>query len=150
MNLLVRIIDNRLSELYTARFNHKSDCGMDLYIRTTEDSDHIIVPANARSFKIYTGVQCALSNGAHGYYLYPRSSIVKTPLRLANSLGIIDPEYRGEIIAVVDNLSNEDVVLTRDRSLFQICMPTLYPFETSLVETLDSTTRGEGGFGSTH
>ena len=40
----------------------------------------------------------------HGYYLYPRSSIVKTGLRLANSVGIIDAGYRGEIIAVVDNI----------------------------------------------
>jgi dUTP pyrophosphatase len=95
-----------------------------------------------------------------GYYLYPRSSIVKTPFRLANSVGIIDSGYRGEIMAVVDNInsSSNDVSVCLERympemsRMFQICSPTLEPFMVRIVdseEDLGSTERGSGGFGST-
>jgi dUTP pyrophosphatase len=141
------VTDPALENLYAARLNHASDCGFDLYIRS--DTDFITVPANARSFKIFTGIKCRPSE-KQGYFLFPRSSIIKTTLRLANSVGIIDPEYRGEIIAVVDNLSDEPVTLTSDRSLFQLCMPSLLPFQATRVDSLDETARGSGGFGSTH
>jgi dUTP pyrophosphatase len=136
-----------LQKLYESRVNHASDCGFDLYIRSENGS--ITIPANARSFKIFTGIKCQPSH-RHGYLLVPRSSIVKTNLRLANSIGIIDPDYRGEIIAVVDNVGDEPITLTSERSLFQLCMPNLEPFQVVQVADLDDTIRGSGGFGSTH
>ena len=95
-----------------------------------------------------------------GYYLYPRSSIVKTPFRMANSVGIIDAGYRGEVMAVVDNIdsANNDLKACLDRyappmsRMFQICSPTLDPFLVRIVEHEDElgiTERGSGGFGST-
>jgi dUTP pyrophosphatase len=85
---------------------------------------------------------------------------VKTPLRLANSVGIIDSGYRGEVTAVVDkhDASNDwKTVLKRDCKkfdrLFQICSPSLGPFRVELVEREGDlsvkTDRGDGGFGST-
>ena len=95
-----------------------------------------------------------------GYYLYPRSSIVKTPFRMANSVGIIDAGYRGEVMAVIDNIdsANNDLKTCLERyappmsRLFQICAPTLEPFLVRIVEHEDElgiTERGCGGFGST-
>ena len=99
-----------------------------------------------------------------GYYMYPRSSISKTPLRLANSVGIIDSGYRGELMAKVDNINgcscdcscdNEagdsvDYVVGQHSRLFQVCAPDLSPFASvEIVESLDDTSRGAGGFGST-
>jgi len=95
-----------------------------------------------------------------GYYLYPRSSIVKTPFRLSNSVGIIDSGYRGEIMAVVDNIdfANNDMkicirkYMTPMTRMFQICSPTLQPFLVEIVdneEAIGFTERGSGGFGST-
>jgi dUTP pyrophosphatase len=86
------------------------------------------------------------------FYLYPRSSTgTKTPLRLANSVGIIDAGYRGSLIAAFDNWSNEPYVVTKGQRLVQICPPDLsnYPLLVELVDELDATERGEGGFGST-
>jgi dUTP pyrophosphatase len=88
------------------------------------------------------------------YYLYPRSSISKTPMRLSNSLGIIDKGYRGPITAVVDivgpNIQNYSVsACTR---YFQICHPSLNFFKVIMVDTqedLGITERGNRGFGST-
>lgn len=89
-----------------------------------------------------------------GYYLYPRSSTgTKTPLRLANSVGIIDSGYRGDIIAAVDNWSSNDYVVDTGHRIVQLCPPDLsHPLVVTLVETLEElgeTARGVGGFGST-
>lgn len=97
------------------------------------------------------------------YYLYSRSSTPKkTDLRLANSVGIIDSGYRGNIIANFDNMkyykqedeynySNKRISIG-DR-LVQICPPNIeYPMKIYLVdkvEDLGKTERGSGGFGST-
>ena len=83
------------------------------------------------------------------YYLYPRSSISKTPLILKNSVGIIDAGYRGNIIAKVDNISNEEYKIEKGTRLFQICAPSLEEIELEVVDELSDTSRGSGGFGST-
>lgn len=87
------------------------------------------------------------------YYLYPRSSTgTKTPLRLANSVGIIDSGYRGNIIAAFDNREKNDYILEKGKRVVQLCSPTLEPFTVSVVDCkseLGKTTRNSGGFGST-
>ena len=88
-----------------------------------------------------------------GYYLYPRSSISSTPLIMANSVGIIDSGYRGNIMAKVRYIpmSQRDGSYTvkSGTRLFQICAPDLSPVIVKVVDTLTETARGEGGFGST-
>ena len=83
------------------------------------------------------------------YYVYPRSSISKTPLRLANSVGIIDSGYRGTLKLALDNIKKKDYTIQAGQRLAQICAGNLQPFTVSLCDTLDKTDRGEGGFGST-
>ena len=87
-----------------------------------------------------------------GYYLHPRSSVSKTPLRLANSTGIIDSGYRGNIIGMFDSDSHGFVVEQYDR-IAQICAPSLMPIYVELVHSIEElgeeTVRGTGGFGST-
>lgn len=102
-----------------------------------------------------------------GYYVYPRSSISKTPLMLANHVGIIDSGYRGNLMAAVRKLPTETptysesannpkiredyYVVEKHTRLFQICHPSLCPVFVVLVpeSELNSSERGEGGFGST-
>jgi dUTP pyrophosphatase len=95
------------------------------------------------------------------FYLYARSSISKTPLRLANNQGIIDSGYRGSIIGMFDALPMDTFHRTSDKyyieagtRLVQICAPNLCPIEVTIVDTLEElgeqTARGEGGFGSTN
>jgi dUTP pyrophosphatase len=88
-----------------------------------------------------------------GFYMYPRSSISKSSLRLANNVGIIDAGYRGHLIGMFDLIyKNESTINKFDRHL-QICAPNLMPIIVELVNTIDDlgekTIRGEGGFGST-
>lgn len=88
-----------------------------------------------------------------GYFLYPRSSTgTKTPLRLANSVGVIDAGYRGPYIAAFDNIRGAGFRVEQAQRLVQLCPPNLtYPLRVELVGELDldETERGAGGFGST-
>lgn len=85
------------------------------------------------------------------YYMYPRSSMSKTPLILGNHTGIIDSGYRGNLIGAFKNLSNVDYIVSENTRLLQICHPQLLPIFVILVaeDELTSSERGEGGFGST-
>ena len=87
-----------------------------------------------------------------GYFLYPRSSTgTKTPLRLANSVGVIDAGYRGNYIAAFDNIRAAWFKVEKGQKLVQICAPNItYPLRVEIVKELDLiTVRGAGGFGST-
>jgi len=88
--------------------------------------------------------------------LVPRSSISSTPFRLANSIGVIDMGYRGEVKAKVDVLDIvNNFVVTRESRLFQICQGNFMPWDNVVIVDNENElpkapdNRGEGGFGST-
>ena len=83
------------------------------------------------------------------YWLVPRSSIYKTGLIMANSVGVIDASYRGEVKAPVWSMTGTSKVNMGDR-LFQVVAPDMgWIKNIRIVESLPDTDRGEGGFGST-
>jgi dUTP pyrophosphatase len=155
MKLLIKINDTNAPHTeylitYYSKYQRKfeTDSGIDLVI-----PDDVVCPPH-QTTEIHLGICCApVTDKPCGYYLYPRSSLSNTPLRLANSIGIIDYTYRGEIIARVDNISDKEYVIngkTDVIKLFQLCAPDLTPISFELVPTLDKTARGTGGFGSTN
>ena len=79
----------------------------------------------------------------------PRSSISKTPLRMSNSIGLIDGGYRGEIMASCDNIKDYEYQVEKGQRLFQIVSPDLSSIQFTIVDNLSDTSRGLGGFGST-
>jgi len=89
------------------------------------------------------------------FSVFPRSSISKTPLMLANHTGIIDAGYRGDLIGAFRWLrpSKDDYEysVTKYTRLLQVCHPTLCPIYVIIVDEseLSSSERGSGGFGST-
>ena len=87
--------------------------------------------------------------GCH-YTLEPRSSIFKTSFMMANSRGIIDKSYRGELKAPIVSVGSNLASIDAGTRLFQILAPDLgYIYQVVYVESLDETSRGSGGFGST-
>jgi len=91
-----------------------------------------------------------------GFYMYPRSSLSKTPLRLANSVGIIDAGYRGNLIGMFDCKDydgNGYYLVEKNDRLLQICAPGLVPIYVEVVDNElalgPKTERGTSGFGST-
>lgn len=89
-----------------------------------------------------------------GFYSYPRSSLSKTDLMLANHTGIIDSGYRGNLIGAFrwlpSNTDDTTYTIIKHTRLLQICHPSLCPVYISVVDEIDDNTeRGSGGFGST-
>ena len=109
----------------------------------------VVVPANAISFKIKLGFK---ARPTHGYMLVPRSSISKTSIRLANSIGIIDRTYLGNIIVALIKIDETAPDLVLPLRMVQMIPTPIVHFELEEVESFDvnETERGEGGFGSTN
>ena len=143
MKLLIKPLNNLAKEYYSNHDHfHIGDAGLDLYV--LEDQTF----KAGETGKIKLGISCENLDGK-GYFLFPRSSISKTPLRMANSIGLIDGGYRGEIMAVCDNIKDYDFSISKGDRLFQLVSADLSSIEFKITDNLSDSTRGEGGFGST-
>jgi dUTP pyrophosphatase len=130
-----------IAVLYGGRASTGASSGYDLFL--PEDT---VFPAGTVTYVDF-GLQATTHTGS-GFFLLARSSLSKTPLRLANSVGLIDGDYRGNLIAALHNTSTSDYSASRGTRLVQIALGTLTPFGVR-YGTLNSTERGAGGFGST-
>jgi|Laugresbdmm110sn_2_1035109.scaffolds.fasta_scaffold85181_1 dUTP pyrophosphatase len=175
--------DNNLKSKYIDAANsHNSelvnnptmiDAGFDLF---NPEFYTAVSPLNKIDFKVICSATMVLDSGKiynTGYYMYPRSSLSKTKLRLANSTGIIDAGYRGHLMGMFDLVGKDELysvqqylmgmfdlvgkdelysVQQYDR-LLQICAPGLVPIIVEVVNSVkelgEQTKRGDGGFGST-
>lgn len=96
-----------------------------------------------------TGLHVAIPTG-YEIQIRPRSGLsLNTKLRLANSIGTIDSDYRGEIKCIFTNTGDDKFVIKRGDRIAQFVVAPVYQAEWQIVETLDETNRGTGGFGST-
>lgn len=163
--------DNTMSDKYqtqTENYVKKQDSGFDVYYPETftiQPGETRVISLKIKARVVKEEVTCGKSckepwcsdqpvcvreEKGMPYWLVPRSSIFKTKLRMANSVGIIDLNYRGQLGTPLDNISNEPVTVEAGTRLFQICSHNLLPFESvKKVSSLDETERGSGGFGST-
>lgn len=123
------------------------DAGVDLFV--SEDA----VIKRYESRLLHLGISARLvrkETGADSHYLLtPRSSSYKSGIIMTNSVGVIDKGYRGELMApVVAFLEKADI--KAGTRLFQIVAPNLDPIvDVRFVDSLPSSDRGSGGFGST-
>ena len=119
--------------------------GFDLYC----NNDEPILAQPGELVKVPTGVYMQIPNGYFGA-IYPRSSAgTKLRIRLANTTGIIDSDYRGEIILFLVNEGEEVVTINKGDRLVQMVIQPYIQVDIQKVESLDETDRGTGGFGST-
>ena len=143
MKLLIKPFNSEIKSIYLKHGHfHTGDAGIDLYAI----EDQLI--KCGKTEKIHFGIACE-NIDSNPYLLIPRSSISKTPLRMSNSIGLIDAGYRGEIMAAVDNIKKEDYLIKKNQRLFQLVSMVGSPIDISLVDNLSETERGKGGFGST-
>ena len=81
--------------------------------------------------------------------IFPRSSMgSNTPLRLCNSIGLVDPDYTGELFVCFDNHTSKDYVINRMDRLVQLVGPRHENPSINIVDELEITERGEKGLGS--
>ncbi len=152
----INAIDIHNNKLYNKLIH--IDAGFDLFTPSQNNNDDKIKftkNLNKIDFKIKCSAKMYTDKGKiynTGYYIYPRSSLSKTKLRLANSVGIIDSGYRGNIIGMFDLINQEEYTINQYDKLLQICAPSLVPIIIEIVNTeqeLGETERGSNGFGST-
>lgn len=81
--------------------------------------------------------------------MYPRSSTCNRGLRLSNSVGVIDSDYRGAVHVAMDNITDHDVLIRAGEGIVQAMVIPVEQCDFEQVKELSMTERGEGGFGST-
>jgi dUTP pyrophosphatase len=151
MTLYIKPLNNKVKELILNQLNsHRfTDSGFDIPVIKQ------VASTNIHSFLL--GIQVAATDvdgNCVPCLLLPRSSIYKTPFRLANSIGLIDAGYRGEVQAKVDVFPeiSSKLIVEEGTRLFQITSHNFLPFKNILiVDELPpaSDSRGQCGFGST-
>ena len=128
----------------TPTFGTKSAAGADLY---SAEEDVTINPGETAF--IGTGIAMAIPNGKVGL-IYARSGLAcKKGLAPANKVGVIDSDYRGEVKVALHNHSKEPQTVLKGERVAQMVISDYYPCTYIECESLTSTERGAGGFGST-
>ncbi len=147
---------NTVVHIYTEYLNHshglpqyetQGASGMD--VRANEWT--VVSPKETKLIK--TGLYMAIPEGFE-IQVRPRSGLsLKTPLRIANTPGTIDADYRGEVCIIVTNThSVENVIINAGDRIAQLVLQRVPQINWETVESKDqlpSTERGSGGFGST-
>lgn len=124
-------------------YAHEGDAGMDLRI----NEDVWLQPMERRL--VGTGLRVAIPEGCVGD-VRPRSGLAsKTGVTVINTPGTIDSPYRGELGITLVNLSKKPVMLRKGDRVAQLVVTEFVRCDVVVVDSLDETVRGEGGFGST-
>jgi dUTP pyrophosphatase len=141
MRLPIKRLDTGLP---LPRYAHDGDAGLDLYSAADaeiEPGHRVLIP---------TGIAVAIPEGFAGF-VQPRSGLaLRNGLSLVNTPGLIDSHYRGEIKVIAINLDpSTPVSIARGDKIAQLVIQPVTRAELFETDELDSTLRGEGGFGST-
>ena len=119
--------------------------GADLY--ACLDEDLTIEPHETKM--IPTGLAMEIPVGYAGL-IYARSGLAsKKGLAPANKVGVVDSDYRGEVMVALHNHTNEEKTIEKDERIAQLVVAPFLKVDFNEVDDLDETDRGEGGFGST-
>lgn len=119
--------------------------GYDLYAAIAET---VVIPAHS-TIKIPTGLAFEIPIGYCGLIFVRSGLATKEGLRPANCVGLIDSDYRGEIIVALHNDTNVNKTINPNTRIAQIVFSPYKEETFEIVDNLDDTTRGNGGFGST-
>ncbi len=120
--------------------------GADLYACTNGET---VVIESGETKLIKTGLAMEIPEGYAGL-IYARSGIAnKRGLAPSNKVGVVDSDYRGEIMVSLHNHSNETQSIADGERIAQMVITPFLKVEYNEVEEISETVRGEGGFGST-
>ena len=135
----IKLLDNNATVPYKGS---AEAAGFDLY--SIEDAD--IEPGQRKMIR--TGISIAIPNGYFGA-IYARSGLAcKRGLRPANCVGVVDSDYRGEVMVCLNNDSDDEQKIHKYDRIAQLIIQSYEKIEFEVVDDLDNTDRGDGGFGS--
>ena len=135
-----KLISDAICPTYGTEFS----AGADLY--SVNDDTVVAVGETAL---IHTGIAVEIPEGYVGL-IFARSGLAtKKGLAPANKVGVIDADYRGELMVALYNQSNEERTVTKGERIAQMAIVPFLKAEYEEADELSDTVRGEGGFGST-
>jgi len=136
-------IKKLVEDIKTPAYAHPGDAGMDLY----SNLDCVLKPGERKL--IPTGIKIALPEGYEAQ-IRPKSGLaIKKGLSVVNTPGTVDCHYRGEVGVIAINLGQEDIEIKKNTKIAQMVINKVEYAEVEVVDELNGTSRGEGGFGST-
>lgn len=141
--MIVRI--KKLNENATLpTYGTEYSAGADLY----NLNEAVTIPAH-KTVLIHTGLSAEIPEGYAGL-IYARSGLAsKRGLAPANKVGVVDADYRGEIMVALHNHSDIDATVDAGERVAQLVVTPFLKVEYELADELSDTVRGAGGFGST-
>lgn len=144
MDIKLKKLDNA-KDLPLPQYQTEASAGMDLYANIEND----IVLKPMERMLIGTGISISMPKGYEAQVRARSGLALKHGITMLNGIGTIDADYRGEIGAILINLSKEDFIITRGMRICQLVINKYEVCNLELVEELDETKRGDGGFGHT-
>lgn len=143
MNVKIKFLDKNAKMPTRAT---EGSAGYDLYANIKE----AIVLKPGESVKIPTGIAIELPSNEYAAYIYGRSGLgVKHRITLSNCVGVGDSDYRGEIFAFLSNESKTDYTIQPYDRVAQMVFAPIILADFQVVNELEKTLRGDGGYGST-
>lgn len=142
VKIMIKKLDERaILPTYGTEFS----AGADIYALL----DAPVTVAPGETVFIHTGLSMAIPEGYVGLNFARSGMAAKRGLAPANKVGVIDSDYRGELMVALHNHGNEPQIVEHGDRVAQICFVPYYTADFSECDTLPETVRGEGGFGST-
>lgn len=136
-------------ELYTGVLQPATRLSAGLDLRACLDASEIRIAPGER-FCVPTGISVQPECPGLAGFLYSRSGLgAREGLTVAQGVGLIDPDYTGEILVMLLNTSGEERVLRHGERMAQLVFQPVVRPDWEVVERLDATERGSGGFGHT-
>ena len=127
------------------KYETSGSAGMDVRANISEP----IVLGSLERVLVPTGIKMAIPEG-YEVQVRPRSGLaLKHGISIANTPGTIDSDYRGEIGVILINLSKEEYIIQLQERIGQLVLNKVAQMDFEVVESLDETERGAGGFGHT-
>ena len=136
-----KLVPEAILPTYGSEFS----AGADLYMAGKES---VVIPVG-KTVLVHTGLAMEIPEG-YGGFIYARSGLAtKKGLAPANKVGVVDADYRGEVMVALHNHSGEDRTVEPGERVAQLVIAPFLKGEFLESDTLADTLRGEGGFGST-
>lgn len=127
----------------TPKYQTAGSAGCDV-----KSNESVTIPVGRRKI-VGTGIRLEIPEG-YGAYVCPRSGLAaKRGITVLNSPGIIDNDYRGEIKVILYNAGEEDFIIEKGDRIAQLVFFPIFQAVFQKAKEVNSTARGEGGFGST-
>ncbi len=145
MKIKITRINKGFEDIDLPKYQTSGSAGMD--IRAAVDESMTIKPGETKM--VATGLAIALEPGYECQVRSRSGLAAKHGIFALNAPGTIDSDYRGEIQVILSNFGNEDFVINRADRIAQLVIARYETVEFDLVDNLEETERGDGGFGST-